>query len=184
MNEPESPVSRLSPCQLFLTFLRITTSGFGGAMFWARRQLVEKDRWLTDREFVEYLSLGQLLPGPPGLNLTVLVGYRFGGWAGALAAVAGFVGLPFLVVIGMGVLYQHYGALPMVQRALAGMSIIAAALLFATFAKIVKVLPRRWQPLLIAALAFIGVGVLRWPLIWVIGMLAPLACLAAWKERL
>ncbi|MBM4264693.1 MAG: chromate transporter [Deltaproteobacteria bacterium] len=184
MNQTEVHVARLSPYQLFLTFLRITTSGFGGAMFWARRQLVEKERWLTDREFVEYLSLGQLLPGPPGLNLTVLVGYRFGGWAGALTAVVGFVGLPFLVVIGMGALYQHYGAQPMVQRALAGMSIVAAALLFATFARVVKVLPRRWQPLLIAALAFVAVGVLRWPLIWVIGTLAPLAFLAAWKERL
>lgn len=184
MNQPGAQVARLSPYRLFLTFFRITTSGFGGAMFWARRQLVEKEHWLTDREFVEYLSLGQLLPGPPGLNLTVLVGYRFAGGAGALAAVAGFVGLPFLVVIGMGVLYQHYGTLPMVQRALAGMSIVAAALLFATFARIVKVLPRRWQPLLIAVLAFVGVGVLRWPLIWVIGTLAPLAFLAAWKERL
>lgn len=184
MNPSPAQAARLSPYQLFLTFLRITTSGFGGAMFWARRQLVEKERWLTDREFVEYLSLGQLLPGPPGLNLTVLVGYRFAGWAGALAAVAGFVGLPFLVVIGMGVLYQHYGALPMVQRALAGMSIVAAALLFATFARVVKVLPRRWQPLLFALLAFAGVGVFRWPLIWVIGTLAPLAFIAAWKKQL
>src|SRR3989454_10356407 len=119
------PVSRFA---LFLTFSRITLSGFGGVMFWARRRLVEQERWLTEQEFVELLTLGQLLPGPPGLNLTVMVGYRFGGWTGAAAAGAGFLGWPCLGVIGIGVLYQQYGALPQVQRALAGMSIVAAAL--------------------------------------------------------
>jgi len=79
MEPTESPKTRISPYRLFLIFSQITLSGFGGAMFWARRRLVERERWLTDREFVEFLTLGQLLPGPPGLNITVLVGYRFGG---------------------------------------------------------------------------------------------------------
>lgn len=183
MDSTEAPVTRISPYRVFVIFSQISLSGFGGAMFWARRRLVDREHWLTDREFVEFLTLGQLLPGPPGLNLTVLVGYRFGGWAGAVAAVGGFVGWPFLIAIGMGVLYQYYGTLPMVQRALTGMSVVAAGLIFATFAKVVKVLPRRWQPVLFAVLAFIGVGVLRWPLIAVIGALAPLALLAAWKEQ-
>src|SRR5207247_3402688 len=105
-----------------------TLSGCGGVIFWARIALVEKERLLTEQEFVELLTLGQLLPGPPGLNLTVMVGYRFGGWTDAAAAVAGFLGWPCLVVIGIGVLYQQYGALPPVQRALGAMSIVAAGL--------------------------------------------------------
>jgi chromate transporter len=183
MDTTGSPQMRISPYRVFLIFSQISLSGFGGAMFWARRRLVEREHWLTDREFVEFLTLGQLLPGPPGLNLTVLVGYRFGGWAGAVAAVGGFVGWPFLVAIGMGVLYQYYGTLPMVQRALTGMSVVAAGLLFATFAKVARVLPRRLQPLMFAILAFVGVGILRLPLVWVIGALAPLALFAAWKEQ-
>jgi len=183
MEQTVAPQARVSRYELFLTFSRITLSGFGGVMFWARRRLVERERWLTERQFVEFLTLAQLLPGPPGLNLTVMVGYRFGGWTGAAAAVSGFLIWPCLVVIGMGVLYQHYGALPQVQRALAGMSIVAAALLFTTFIKMAKVLPPRWRPWLFALLAFIGVGVLRWPLIWVMGALAPLALFAAWKEK-
>jgi len=174
------PVSRFA---LFLTFSRITLSGFGGVMFWARRRLVEQERWLTEEEFVELLTLGQLLPGPPGLNLTVMVGYRFGGWTGAAAAVAGFLGWPCLVVIGIGVLYQQYGTLPQVQQALTGMSIVAAGLLLATFIQVAMVLPRRWRPWLFVMLAFVGVGVLRWPLLWVIGALAPWAVFAAWREQ-
>jgi chromate transporter len=168
---------------LFLTFSRITLSGFGGVMFWARRALVEQQRWLTEREFADLLTLGQLLPGPPGLNLTVMVGYRFAGWTGAAASVAGFLGWPCLVVIGMGVLYQQHAALPQVRQALAGMSSVAAGLLLATAIRLATVLPRRWRPWLFGALAFVGVGVLRWPLLWVIGALAPFAVAAAWKEK-
>jgi len=183
MEQTELHETRVTPYQLFLTFSWITLSGFGGIMFWARRRLVERERWLTEQQFVELLTLGQLLPGPPGLNLTVMVGYRFGGWTGAAAAVGGFVGWPCLVVIGMGILYQHYGALAQVQRALVGMSIVAAGLLFATFVKVAKVLPRRSRPWLFVMLAFVGVGVLRWPLLWVVGALAPWALFAAWKEK-
>lgn len=183
MQQIESHKSEVSRYDLFLVFSRITLSGFGGVMFWARRSLVEQKHWLTEQQFVELLTLGQLLPGPPGLNLTALVGYRFGRWTGAAAAISGFLLWPCLVVIGMGVGYRHYGAVPEVQRALAGMSIVAAALLFATFIKIAKVLPLRWRPWLFVMLAFVGVGVLRWPLLWVMGALAPLALLAAWKEK-
>lgn len=183
MKQSESTKPPVSRFALFVTFSRITLCGFGGVMFWARRRLVEQERWLTEQEFVDLLTLGQLLPGPPGLNVTVMVGYRFGGWTGAAAAVAGFLGWPCLVVIGLGVLYQQYGALPQVQQGLAGMSIVAASLLLATFIKVAMVLPPRWRPWLFVMLAFVGVGVLRWPLFWVIGALAPWAVFAAWKAK-
>jgi len=183
MEQSESPKPSVSRFALFVTFSRISLSSFGGALFWARRGLVERQRWFTEREFVELLSLGQLLPGPNVLNLTVMVGYRFAGWTGAAASVVGYLGWPCLVVIGMGVLYKHYGALPQVQQALAGMSIVAAGLLLATVIKLAMVLPRCWRPWLFGMLAFVGVGIMRWPLLWVMGALAPWAVLAAWKEQ-
>ena len=183
MEQTESSKPCVSRLALFVTFSRISLSSFGGALFWARRGLVERQRWLTDREFVDLLTLGQLLPGPNVLNLTVMVGYRFAGWTGAAASVAGYLGWPFLVVIGMGVLYQEYGALPQVQQALAGMSKVAAGLLLATVIKLAMVLPRRWRTWLFGILAFVGVGVMRWPLLWVMGGLAPWAIFAAWKEK-
>ncbi len=183
MEQTESHKPNVSRFELFVTFSRVSLSSFGGAIFWARRELVERQHWLTEREFVEVFTLGQLLPGPNVLNLTVMVGYRFAGWTGAAAAVAGFLGWPGLVVIGMGVLYQHYGALPQVQRALTGMSSVAAGLLLATVIKLAMVLPRHWRPWLFGMLAFVGVGVMRWPLLWVMGALAPWAVFAASKEQ-
>jgi chromate transporter len=80
-------------------------------------------------------------------------------------------------------LYQQYGALPQVQRALAGMSIVAAGLLLATVIKLATVLPRQWRPWLFGMLAFMGVGIMRWPLLWVMSALVPLAIAAAWKKQ-
>ena len=174
------PITRMD---LFLTFSRITLSSFGGALFWARLGLVERQRWLTDREFAEFLTIGQLLPGPNVLNLTVLVGYRLGGWSGAAVSVAGYVGWPFLVVIGMGMLYQQFGALPQVQQALGGMSKVAAGLLLATVIKLAMALPHRLRPWLFGILAFLAIGVMRWPLLLVVAALAPCAVFLAWKAR-
>jgi len=178
---PAWPGPRVSALALFLTFSQITLSAFGGLQFWARRALVERQRWLTEQEFVDLLTLGQLLPGPNILNVAVMVGYRFASWAGAAAAVAGLLGWPCLVVIALGVLHQRYGALPLVQQALTGMSAVAVGLLLASVVKMATVLPRQWRPWLFAGLAFVGVGVLRWPLLWVMGALAPWAIAAAWK---
>lgn len=179
----KSGVADITRFALFLAFSRISLSSFGGALFWTRRELVERQHWLSEREFVDILTLGQLLPGPNVLNLAVMVGYRFAGWTGAAVSIAGYLGWPFLVVIGIGVLYQHYGALPQVQLALAGMSKVAAGLLLATVIKLAMVLPRHWKPWLFGLLAFAGVGVMRWPLLWVMGGLAPLGVFLAWKAE-
>src|SRR5262244_274995 len=89
MEQTETHKPNVSRLALFLAFSRISLSSFGGAIFWARRELVERQRWITEREFVEMFTLGQLLPGPNVLNVTVMFGYRFAGWTGAAAAVAG-----------------------------------------------------------------------------------------------
>lgn len=183
MEQTEAPRPRITKLALFLAFSRITLSSFGGALYWTRRELVEKLRWLTDREFVELLTLGQLLPGPNVLNLTVMVGHRLGGVPGVAASVAGYLSWPILVVVGMGIFYQHYGTLPQVQQALAGMSKVAAGLLLATVIKLAAAVPRELRPVVFGLLAFGAVGVMRWPLLWVIAVLGPCAVFLAWKAK-
>ena len=156
--------------EIFLTFTRIGASGFGGVNFWIRRVLVREKRWITDREYLEGLALGQILPRPNVYNLSVMIGYRFGGTRGAFAAAAGLLGGPLAILLALGVLYQYYGALPMLQRALANTLSLAAAL------------PRRLRPWGFLLLAFAGVGVMRWPLLYVMAALAPFAMAAVWRR--
>ncbi len=184
MNTPESPAPRIGAGALFVAFTQITLSSFGGALFWSRRALVERRRWLTEQEFVEMLSLAQLLPGANGTNMAVLVGYRFAGWRGAMASLVGFMAAPCLVIAALGAMHQRYGSLPLVQNALTGMSAVAVGLLIAMAAKMSAVLQRRWRPWVFVALTFAGVGVTRWPFLAVVGVLAPLAIGATWRGRL
>lgn len=172
----------LAPLEIFLTFARVGISGFGGVNFWMRRVLVQEKRWLTDGEYVEGLAMGQLIPGPNVYNLTVMLGHRFGGALGAWAAIAGLFLPPLAVVIALGLLYRHFSALPMVQAALRGMTFIVAGLLLANAVALARPLPRRLAPWLFLALTFAGVGLLHWPLILVMGALAPFAVAAAWRE--
>lgn len=176
-------VARIGPLELFLAFSQLALSGFGGVLPWAHRTLVERKGWLTQREFIDTLAMGQLLPGPNIGNMAVMIGYRFAGYAGAAAAFAGLVGGPFLIMIAAGILYRNYGTLPLVQQALSGMSAVAAGLVLATGLKMTVSLKRNWRPWLFVALALAGVGALRWPLLAVVGGLAPFAVAAAWGEK-
>jgi len=183
--ESASPgaAKHVSPLDLFLAFSQLALSGFGGVLPWAHRTLVERRGWLTQREFVDTLALGQLLPGPNIGNMAVMIGFRFAGHAGAAAAFAGLVSGPFLIMIAAGLLYTRYGALPLVQQALSGMSSVAAGLVLATGIKMTSTLKRHWRPWLFVALALAGVGALRWPLLAVVGGLAPFAIAAAWGRE-
>src|ERR1700690_1717053 len=127
-NAPDRDPRRIAPLELFLAFSQLALSGFGGVLPWAHRTLVERKGWLTQREFVDPLALGQLLPGPNIGNMAVMIGYRFAGCAGAAAAVAGLVGGPFAIMVAIGLAYRSYGASPLVEHALSGMSAVAAGL--------------------------------------------------------
>ena len=171
-----------SATEIFLTFARIGASGFGGINFWIRRIVIQEKRWVTDEEYLEGLALGQILPGPNVYNLSVMLGYRFGGVRGAFAAIAGLIGAPLAFLVALGLLYQRYANVPVLERALTGMSAVAAGLLLANAAGIATALPKRFLPWLFLALAFVGTGLLRWPLLYVMAGLAPFAMASAWSK--
>jgi chromate transporter len=163
--------------QLFLGFLAISLSGFGGVLPWARRMLVEQRGWLSEQEFAAALALCQFLPGPNIVNLSVIVGSRFRGIAGALAAFAGLVGVPLLIMMTCGALYARYGELEALRSTLAGLAAGAAGLLVAMAAKMAAPLLREREiwAIAFALLAFLSVGLLRVPLYWAVLVLAPLS---------
>jgi chromate transporter len=181
--QPQAAPPAIGPLTLFITFSQISLTGFGGTLPWAHRMLVERKAWLTQREFVETLALGQLLPGPNVCNVATMVGYRFAGVRGALAANAGMLGWPFLIMLAVGVLYQHYGTLPLAQSALTGMSAVAAGLVMATAIKMATGMRRHWRPWLFLGLTLVAVGLLRWPLLAVVGVLGPVAVFIQWWRR-
>src|SRR5260370_9878606 len=115
MNTPEAsadkPVDAPTKRGLFLGFLMIGLQGFGGVLPFAHRMLVEQRRWLSEREFIEVLSLSQFLPGPNIVNVSIIVGSRFRGASGSLAAVLGLMLMPFLIVLALAALYAQFATI-------------------------------------------------------------------------
>ena len=181
-----SPAPRVpSHVELFLTFVKITLSGFGGTLPWTRRMFVEQKKWMTAEEFNDAFALCQFLPGPNIVNLTMIFGARLHGVTGALACWSGFLLLPFCLMLAVGALYAQYGDVDALRRILTSIVAAAAGLLIATVAKMAAPLLRRRvspAPLVLAATA-LAIGVMRWPLLWVMLVLVPVSIALAWWTR-
>jgi chromate transporter len=168
--------------ELFFAFAGVSLSGFGGALPWARRMIVDKRQWMTAEEFNETFSLSQFLPGANVLNFSVVFGSRFGGAAGAAVAFAGLMGPPLVIITALAALYGYFGDIATLGRVLSGIASAAAGLLIAIVAKMAEPLfNKRWDfgpPM--AILAFVGVALMQWPLPLVFLALAPISIALAW----
>jgi chromate transporter len=87
------------------------------------------------------------------------------------------------IVLGLGVAWHEFGALPPVRRALTGMSAVVAGLILATAMKMSRAVPRHVVPISLSVVAFVGVGLMRLPLLAVIVFAAPIGILLAWREH-
>ena len=85
----ETPAQPQSKTDLFLAFTWLALQGFGGVLAVVQRELVEKKRWMTREQFVEDWAVAQIMPGPNVVNLSMMIGGRYFGLPGALAALAG-----------------------------------------------------------------------------------------------
>ena len=169
--------------EIFLTFARIGLSGFGGVLFWMRRVLVQEKRWVTDEELLEGLAIGQIMPGPNVYNLSFMIGYRFFGVRGGFAAVGGLLAAPVVILVCLGLLYRVFSGVPVMHKALAGMAAVAAGLLLSSAVSMAAALPKRFVPWFFMVVAFVCVGVLRWPLLYVMLALSPFAIGLAWRRQ-
>ena len=189
MNELEIQAAKLpsqphSLSDIFFTFNALALQGFGGVLSVAQRVLVEQKRWLTQAQFVEILSMGQILPGPNVVNMSLMVGDRHFGWRGALAALGGMLLLPMVIVLMLTALYTQFADQALASGALRGMGAVAAGLILATGFKLLASLKTNVLGLpvclILAALTFVAVAVLRWPLVWVLLGLGSAAVAGAW----
>ncbi len=169
---------------LFVSFTLLALQGFGGVLAVVQRELVEKKKWLTLDEFVEDWAVAQILPGPNVVNLSLMIGGRQFGLPGALAALAGILLVPTILVLIIAAAVANVADTAAAQGALRGMGAVSAGLIAATGIKMMTSLKTnpvgRWAGLGIAAVTFVTVAWLRVPLAWVLLGLGPLSCVWAW----
>lgn len=166
---------------LFAGFFTVGILGFGGVLPWARRMIVDRRKWLTQPEFTEMLGLCQFLPGGNIMNVTIALGSRFRGAAGAVASLLGLMTAPVAIVIALGIVYDRYADLAPVHRAFVALSAAAAAYMLSAAWKIASPLRGRPLAIAVAACTFVAIAVLRLPLPAAMPLLAIGSTLLLWR---
>jgi chromate transporter len=118
--------------QIFLEFLIIGATSFGGVVPYLRGSLVVKRQWIDDKEFVELLSISQSLPGLNATNMAVLVGEKLRGVLGAFAAIVGICLPGAVIMYTVGIFYRSHGDHIWVTAALKGVAAAAVGLILST----------------------------------------------------
>jgi len=141
---------------------------------------------MTREQFVEMLSVSQVLPGPNVVNLALMVGDRHFGLRGAFVALAGMLLVPLVIVMALAALYAEFASQPMVAGALRGMGAVAAGLVISTGLKLLSTLGKnpvgRTLGGALAALMFVAIALLHWPLVWTLLGLGSVAIALAWRR--
>jgi chromate transporter len=176
-----STLAAITRQTLFASFLKMGLLGFGGVLPWARRVIVDERRWLDDREFAELIGLCQVLPGPNVVNLAVIIGSRSHGPVGSLIAVTGILFVPVGLMLLIATFYASVAHEPVARNAIAGASAAAAGLILGTAVRLLLQTRPPLRGLLTGGTAFIAVGVLQWPLLWVILVLIVVGVAAEWR---
>src|SRR3954453_14996760 len=162
---------------LFLAFAKMSLSGFGGVLVFARRAIVDEHRWMTAEDFNETFALCHFLPGPNVVNLSFVFGSRLRGIPGGIAAFAGLLGPPMLLVTTLAAIYGHFGQVDALRRGLAGVSCVAVGLLASVVFRMMAPLLKKRDALglLVMAGVFAAIGLARLPLAGVLLAAVPLS---------
>ncbi|MDB5867676.1 MAG: Chromate transporter [Polaromonas sp.] len=171
---------------LFISFTLLALQGFGGVLAVVQRELVEKKCWMTREEFIEDWAVAQIMPGPNVVNLSLMIGGRYFGLKGAMAALAGMLTVPLILVLLLALVYAQFATHPGVAGALRGMGAVAAGLIVATGMKLFGALLKNVLGLRLCiafgVMCFVAIALLRWPLAYVLLGLGSMACALAYRK--
>lgn len=144
---------------LFFSFMKVGLFTFGGgyAMISVIRDTcVERKGWLTDDEMMNVTVIAESTPGPIAINCATYAGYKLAGMAGAVTATLGIVLPSFVILYGISMFLDSVMTNPLVIKAFRGIKTAVGLLILDAGLTMLKKMPRKRRPRVIAACAFIA----------------------------
>jgi chromate transporter len=182
---PTTPTTH--PVSLFALYRLCFVVGLfsfgGGLTAWFHREVVQVRGWMTDDEFFSGYSLSQILPGVNSTNMAVYIGQHLRGAIGATAALLGLLTGPFVIVIAAAAVYHHLVALPGFAAIRGGVAAAAVGMMFRLGMTSARGGYRHIPSLLVLIATFVAIGIMQWPLLPVLLVLAPLSIAASWPRK-
>ena len=123
------------------TFFKVGICTFGGGYAMLpvlQREVVEKKRWATQEEILDYYAVGQCTPGIIAVNTATFVGYKYAGvWGGILCSL-GFVLPSLLIILSIAAVLRNFADLSAVKNAFAGIRVCVCVLILNSVVKLWK----------------------------------------------
>src|SRR5262245_43738393 len=141
VDESAGQLAPYSLRDLVLYFLNLGTTGFGGPIAlvgYMQRDLVERRRWISLKDYKEGLALAQLAPGPLAAQLAIYLGWLDYGVLGATLIAIAFVLPSFVMVFVIAAFYLPYGGLTWMQGAFYGIGAAVIAIIGRSAYKLTK----------------------------------------------
>ncbi len=126
---------------LFLTFAKIGSITFGGGLTMLpllTREIVEKKKWATEQELLDYYAVGQCTPGIIAVNTATFIGYYQAGVLGGIFATLGMVTPSIIIIVVVASVLQQFMDYQIVASALMGIRAVVCALLSHTVITLAK----------------------------------------------
>jgi chromate transporter len=180
MENSRKSVSLLS---IYTVFFQIGLMSFGGGLVsWIHRDIVTVRGWMTDQEFLSGVALSQVLPGVNSTNTSIFVGQHLRGPIGASVALVAMLTGPFIAVLLVAFGYKWLSGLPGFAPAIEGVAAVALGMLARLGIQAGRSAMRGVVPVLVMLCTFLAVGVLHWPMLAVVAVLAPLSVILSWPR--
>lgn len=132
------------------------------------REVVTKQKWLTQEVFADMIALSQAAPGVIAVNLAVLVGWRIGRFWGAMASVLGAVLPSFVIILLLATLFSRYRHLPALEAIFKGIRPAVVAIIISTVWNMTKRAKLTWASALIPLSALVLIWFAHLSPIWII----------------
>lgn len=175
--------TKISLKELFFGFTSIALKGFGGVSPYVYQELVVERKWIDAKEFTELVSICQILPGANVTNFSAIFGYRMKGYKGALAATAGMIFPPFVVLFIIYHFFKEYSQHSIVQGSLKGILAVASALILTTAYNMIKTQDHKHLASFMALACLFLVLYLKFSLILVLIILIPIGFFIFWRTE-
>ena len=171
--------------ELFWAFCRIGGLTFGGgyAMLpMLQAEVVDKYKWATEEELLDYYAVGQATPGIIAVNTATFIGYKNKGIIGALFATAGVVFPSLVIIMIIAGLIKNFSDIQVVQNAFSGVRIVVCVLILNAVIKLWKNSVKGKLGIIIFILSFVEVALLRISPIYIVIISSIVGLLTKYKR--
>ena len=171
---------------LYFSFAKIGTFTIGGGlamMPMMQSELIEKRKWITDEELIDYYAVGQSTPGIVAVNVATFVGYKQMGIIGGIFATLGMVTPSLVIIMVLAGLINSINDFPIIQKALKGINVAVAALLTSTIINFMKKTIKKFTNAIFMLISFLLVFVFKLPSFWIILFALLIGVVLTYKEK-